>query len=261
MTDRAAFLAAIAARPDDDLPRLVFADWLDEHGEADRAAFVRLQCAGDPDSLRRAAELETRHRAAWLGPLARVVFRAEFRRGFVEHAVLPTAAFLAHAPDLRRHTPLRGVTLLGARRVLPHLVRGPHLAGLAALHLTGGRLGDDGVRFLAACPHLAGLATLRLGDNSLTDAGAIALARGPHLAGLTTLVLRDNLIGDGGAWELAHAPFFGRLATLDLAGNEVGPSGVGALRSSPRLVALTHLDVTDQRAAAGRRVLALAATK
>jgi uncharacterized protein (TIGR02996 family) len=29
--DRAAFLAAIIARPDDDLPRRIFADWLDEH--------------------------------------------------------------------------------------------------------------------------------------------------------------------------------------------------------------------------------------
>src|SRR4051812_48918640 len=98
MTDRAAFLAAIAANPDDDLPRLVFADWLDEHGDADRAAFVRLQCAGDPASLARAAGLEARHRAAWLGPLARVAFRVEFRRGFVEHAVLPAAAFLADGP-------------------------------------------------------------------------------------------------------------------------------------------------------------------
>ncbi len=261
MTDCAAFLAAIAARPDDDLPRLVFADWLDEHGHPDRAAFVRLQCAGDPDSLRRAAELEARHRAAWLGPLARIVFRAEFRRGFVEHAVLPAAAFLTHAPDLRRHTPLRGVTLLGARRVLPELVRGPHLAGLSALHLTGGRLGDDGLRLLISCPALADLTTLRLGDNSLTDAGVMAIACNAILKGLTTLVLRDNLIGDGGAWALAHTPCLGRLAALDLSGNEIGPAGVEALRSSPRLPALMDLDVTDQRPPAGRRPRALAAAK
>lgn len=37
MTERDAFLAAIAANPDDDLPKLVFADWLDERN--DPAAF------------------------------------------------------------------------------------------------------------------------------------------------------------------------------------------------------------------------------
>jgi uncharacterized protein (TIGR02996 family) len=39
-----ALVAAIRANPADDLPRLVAADWLDEHGEAERAAFIRVQC-------------------------------------------------------------------------------------------------------------------------------------------------------------------------------------------------------------------------
>jgi uncharacterized protein (TIGR02996 family) len=262
MIDRAAFLAAIAAAPDDDLPRLVFADWLDEHGDAARAEFVRLQCAaarGEPADHERITGLEAEHGTAWLGPLARVAFRAEFRRGFVEHTVLPASAFLAHGPTLRREGPLRGVTLLGARRVLSDLVRGPLLAGLSALHLTGARLGDDGVRLLSSCPALAGLATLRLGDNSVSDAGVAALARSPHLSGLTTLVLRDNAIGDGGVWELAHAPHLGRLTTLDLAGNEIGPSGVEALHTARRLPRLTDLDLTGQRLTAGRRLRALVA--
>jgi uncharacterized protein (TIGR02996 family) len=45
MTDRDAFIAAIAANPADDLSRLVFADWLDEHGEPVRAGFIRDQIA------------------------------------------------------------------------------------------------------------------------------------------------------------------------------------------------------------------------
>lgn len=36
-------LAAILANPDDDTVRLVFADWLEESGEADRAEFIRVQ--------------------------------------------------------------------------------------------------------------------------------------------------------------------------------------------------------------------------
>jgi uncharacterized protein (TIGR02996 family) len=39
-----ALLNACRAAPADDTPRLVLADWLDEHGDGDRAEFVRLQC-------------------------------------------------------------------------------------------------------------------------------------------------------------------------------------------------------------------------
>ena len=45
MTDRDAFIRKILANPDDDGPRLVFSDWLEEEGEADYAKFIRLQCA------------------------------------------------------------------------------------------------------------------------------------------------------------------------------------------------------------------------
>jgi uncharacterized protein (TIGR02996 family) len=43
MSDRDAFLAAIRAAPDDDAPRLVYADWLEENGDGDLADFIRLQ--------------------------------------------------------------------------------------------------------------------------------------------------------------------------------------------------------------------------
>lgn len=43
MTDGEALVAGIAADPENDLPRLVFADWLEEHGDAERAEFVRAQ--------------------------------------------------------------------------------------------------------------------------------------------------------------------------------------------------------------------------
>jgi uncharacterized protein (TIGR02996 family) len=44
MTEREELLSDICANPDDDTPRLVFADWLQENGEPERAEFIRLQC-------------------------------------------------------------------------------------------------------------------------------------------------------------------------------------------------------------------------
>jgi uncharacterized protein (TIGR02996 family) len=44
MTDDAdALLRAVLAAPDDDAPRLIYADWLDEHGDPARAEFIRAQ--------------------------------------------------------------------------------------------------------------------------------------------------------------------------------------------------------------------------
>jgi uncharacterized protein (TIGR02996 family) len=42
--DELALLAAVLASPGDDTPRLVYADWLDEHGNPERAEFIRMQC-------------------------------------------------------------------------------------------------------------------------------------------------------------------------------------------------------------------------
>jgi uncharacterized protein (TIGR02996 family) len=56
---RAGLLAAILAHPDDDDRRLVYADWLDDCGEVERAEFIRVGCelANHPcgDEGRRAA--------------------------------------------------------------------------------------------------------------------------------------------------------------------------------------------------------------
>ena len=77
--DHDALLAAVIADPDADLPRLVYADYLEEAGdEADaaRAEFIRLQCGiaerertervaeGDPD-WERAAELADDYGGEW----------------------------------------------------------------------------------------------------------------------------------------------------------------------------------------------------
>jgi len=50
LSDEQAFHAAIAAAPLDDAPKLVFADWLDEHGRGREAAAWRLAAVAVHDS-------------------------------------------------------------------------------------------------------------------------------------------------------------------------------------------------------------------
>ena len=43
MSDRDRLIRAIVSQPDEDTPRLAYADWLDEFGEPERAEFIRVQ--------------------------------------------------------------------------------------------------------------------------------------------------------------------------------------------------------------------------
>src|SRR5262245_19015896 len=88
-----ALLAAVLNRPEDDAPRLIYADWLDEHGRPERAAFIRIQVEHsrlpkyDPrrEVLGRLADrLFDRHGSDWvaeLPPLDGLTW-GEFDRGF-----------------------------------------------------------------------------------------------------------------------------------------------------------------------------------
>ena len=42
MTDESTFIAGIQASPDDDLRRLVYADWLEEQGQSEKAEYLRV---------------------------------------------------------------------------------------------------------------------------------------------------------------------------------------------------------------------------
>src|SRR5262245_39324456 len=122
MPDDEACLQAILANPDDDLPRLVYADFLDERGDP-RGEFIRMQCelAGLPpdDGGQRKLEAPERerlraHRGEWSGDLADYAERWRFARGFVESVTLGAAAFLGRGAGLLDRAPVRAIALRDA---------------------------------------------------------------------------------------------------------------------------------------------------
>jgi len=251
------FLHAIADAPDDDLPRLIFADWLEERGDP-RAEFIRVQCelARLPadDAHRRSLatrerQLLRQHYRNWTGPLLmRVGHGLEYgeptyERGFIEEIRITAEDFLAHAPALFARAPLQRVHLSTAGGYVPQLADCPYLARLTALAFSWDRIGGKRLRSLLASPYLARLKCLRLETCGIGDDGAEALAAAPALAGLTQLDLstqeaparpgnssRMNQIGDAGASLLVQSPHLGRLESLDLRGNPIGAAGQTALR-------------------------------
>jgi uncharacterized protein (TIGR02996 family) len=184
-----AFLRAIKETPDDDTPRLVFADWLEEQGEP-RGDFLRLQCAlarldrGDPAREPLAArerELQKRHAAEWLGPLRGLAERWKFRRGLVRIKLAArrfSSATVARWTTTEAYAWVDGLSLHEVGPVaLAKLVASPSLGDISTLDLSDNRIGNAGAEALAASPHLARLTSLNLRNNAIGAAGARALRR------------------------------------------------------------------------------------
>lgn len=238
------FLRMILDRPDDDGPRLVFADWLEERGDCDRAELIRLQCLGGDET--RVQELIRRHGRAWAGPASRHTYALAFRRGLVEEVTMAAPTLLRHGEEVFARYPVRLLRLIGTQGVLDRLIHCPLLDRVNALHLTGSHLADEGAAMLASCPYLMNLRTLRLGCNAIGDAGAEALADSPFLEKLETLVLHGNLISDSGAVALATTHPFASLKDLDLSDNLIGDAGAEALARCPAFPSIVRLDLSNQ---------------
>src|SRR5262249_51837097 len=93
MTTEDDLLRALCEAPDDDAPRLVYADWLEEHGRLMRAELIRAQVelatlAGDTPRRRalafRCRCLVDEHEHKGLGPPRPPAAETRWRRGFVE---------------------------------------------------------------------------------------------------------------------------------------------------------------------------------
>jgi uncharacterized protein (TIGR02996 family) len=127
-------LKAVAADPDDDLPRLVFADWLDEHDEPERAEFIRVQVERARNDR---PELAWREKALLSNPLFGPLWAAEacphlvslsfgsevraigvsgfervtFRRGFATAVNCPADEWLTYGHLVVPRQPIEAVTL------------------------------------------------------------------------------------------------------------------------------------------------------
>src|SRR2546427_10728947 len=103
MSAEQGLLSDICERPEDDTPRLVYADWLDDHDQPERAEFIRVQVERAKLGVvgPRVAELELRerellaaHAPDWLEPLNLGLGEVGFERGFVVEGQLAPSAFV-----------------------------------------------------------------------------------------------------------------------------------------------------------------------
>ncbi|HET6574680.1 MAG TPA: TIGR02996 domain-containing protein [Fimbriiglobus sp.] len=244
-TDETALLSAVEANADDDLPRLVFADWLEEHGHPIRAEFIRLQCeiahleTDRRDDVRphhyglwqRQAELLAAHRGDALGPLAGLpgTVDVRFDRGFVSRVELRVADFLDHGAALDAARPRPRVRVIQVAADVIGIVTSPHLGCITEI---GGYA--PGEAYLLFPPG---------GYEPFMAAMAHRLTR------LEVLDLEGCGIGDwfGDLFATFTLP---ALVELDLSNNHITDVGVADLLNCrlPRKLILGGNPITDQGA-------------
>lgn len=251
------FLAAIVANPDDDLVRVVYADWLDETGDpttAARAEFIRVQIelAGlgyeganpkrkKPETwdtlgqridalIHRQNELWDEHGSAWRAELPSCPGTTFwFTRGFA------TWADVAHPGGLMRD----GDKLFAAAPITRLSFRDPPLESIAVPILDApwfdrirklsvaynrhhaARAGDEIADLLKDSTRTTHLRELVFAGTDMSDHGAVAIGISDYAANLTRLDLSENRIGNYGAEILYRHLNPERLQSLNLSDNPI----------------------------------------
>jgi uncharacterized protein (TIGR02996 family) len=289
MTPGDALMRAICENPRDDLPRLVYADWLEENGQPGRAAFLRKELdiyarpEWDRERLRyeRAIrDLPGRSEAhPWARPvgvgLPRWAYHSRWpvlRRGFPWSVGVDDLAALSGpaAGELFDRVPVENLDLRHVPDV-GRLATNPRLARLTGVSWRNGHAGPRPAAAFGGSPYLAGLRGLGLAAGSLTAEGLAALVRTPVFRGLTAFD------GDRLPPRLVRALLDGpgpgpRLTSLSLRAAPLGDEGFGlllaaGLRAGPESLCLAGTGLNAARvevlagtaAIAGLRVLNLSA--
>jgi uncharacterized protein (TIGR02996 family) len=258
MSMREALLAAIADSPDDDTPRLVYADFLDETGDpldAARAELIRTAIAeyrlppGGPEKERlfqRCLGLVKQHRLAWFDYIKNppsIPLRLD--RGFASSWFFKADSLFSEGPTLFEREPVTEITMSVEDRQLWRVATFRFPSRLRKLNLWPGEAdGGELVTFFES-PHLSGLRELwymgRHGTRAPIAAAVRVLATRPQYAGLRSLTIEAAGVGDAGAEALAVSSTLTGLTTLGLAQCDVGIGGLRAVLGSRVVSGVTTL--------------------
>jgi uncharacterized protein (TIGR02996 family) len=154
MQERNPFLEDIVENPDDDAPRLIYSDWLEERDDP-RGEFIRLSCrlfhlppkAPEEATLRaRLKELQQMYEAKWFAPLPRYVERYVVERGFVETVQVRRQQLENWNRILEWQPTIRDGVLRGAAGRLNSVLNAPNSARIRRLDI--GRINPDEVHLL-----------------------------------------------------------------------------------------------------------------
>jgi uncharacterized protein (TIGR02996 family) len=235
LTEHESFLRAIFDAPDDDTPRLVYADFLDENGEPERAALIRAQCE-------RARGAHFAVGTVVAGPPGGVAVRIELVGARSQGA----GARPEHERGFPR--PVRVAELTAARLADPTGFRAwavrvrPEYFGAVEVKVTAGPIDSDGP-FATLFGSLALARVTRLvlqGQSRWTGRPGVV---SDDYRSVVIERVHEVVITPDGVGALAGCPGARRLTALDLTHNNLDDAAGRALARSPHLVKLKRLHV------------------
>jgi uncharacterized protein (TIGR02996 family) len=265
MSLQTALLGAILDAPEDDAPRLVYADWLEDHGDAAQAEFIRTQvllaklptaAPERPGLAAREQALLEEHCRRWAEPLGGLHWGWRFARGFIE-AIQVHSFHSETVPALARVVALAPIRMLSIPDDCPEgealVSAAPFMARLRELRFEytafhyPGRLSDH-VQTLLKSPHVVGLRKLYIvgGRNWgwLSKKALRAIITSASLTGLTDLTLVHDWDGldEDLIRTLVRSPRKANLERLSLFCSQMSPGLMAELGSSHHLARLSRLD-------------------
>jgi uncharacterized protein (TIGR02996 family) len=225
MSTKAQLLAAIIAEPDEDTPRLAYADFLQENDEPGRADFIRVQCeyAQLPNWDARAKELRhqirvllAHHADEWYAELGEIedVKWGAFERGFVNAVRLPSIQVLRkQAAAIRAVSPVEHVTFTSAE-ITASGKKGdfPWVRGIRLSFRY--EFKADRFRSFLESGIAEDLRVLDLTNVGVENAGANVIAKAKHITRLEELDLTNCFVGVAGATALAGAKHLSKLRAV-----------------------------------------------
>ena len=252
-----AYFERIRDEPDRDSPRLIYADWLDDVGQVERAEFIRLQCALDriPEDNPSRAELREResqlaeaNESRWSAEISSLVSGFAFRRGVIDSVSVDVRQFLHNGAAIFDLAPVRKVKFVADAEGLTILVQSPLLGLVRELDLFGNDLGNRGPVLLAKSRHLTRLDSLDLGLTQLGDKGLQAIGTSPAFERLRSLKINDNpRLGIPGTKALAESPHLTSLVDLDISGNGLSDAALRPIFDGPPSRRLRRLSLVGNR--------------
>ena len=242
-SDRDALLAGILADPDADLPRLVFADWLEETGHpanCARAEYIRLAIEFAnykhrgrmiPKHMKRLNVLKSMFEDEWdeceQATNGRGHPQGIRHRGFVEEVIIPPESLIgafAYLPQM----PVRSILISGYGSFDAGLLRLPRLPWLNRFAICLAEAGRVAVDLLSGT-ETPRLLEVQLVSCGISDGDIVRLVSVfQHMApqrNLQTLNLRNSWLTDHAAHTIAAADWPPSFRSLNIDGTHITNAG------------------------------------
>lgn len=221
MIDHDSFLDEIFAHPDDDAPRLVYADWLVEQSDP-RGEFIHLQIQRESletgsreiQKLRkRELALLRENETEWAGTVPSLVSRYSFLGGFVSYIRTTAPKFLKHRRAILSQAPVHSVEFVRGARHIRAIGNCQDVSRLRSLKFRAFDFSEQ-MDFFDS-PHLMNINTLSF--HRCTFHGLDVLLESDSLPGLRQLIFdRQYDLTSHDFALLANSPLLKQLQRLEV---------------------------------------------